>query len=381
MKKTENLGFFRKIILSITDFRLFPYTLKNESALRSFGHFIGFIMLLVLIISIKFYMNANNFLKQLISNYDQVVPEFVLEDGNLSIDKQGVVKANQNLGVAINTDYTYEDYITSKDYDKVTKYDVRILINSDIITYESYTGEKVQLLLKDVQNNINKSTLYTFITESYKSPAAKISAYIFIYLTILTIYGIPKFIDVFIFSIFAYLICLLNRIKMDYKNYLKIAIYAITLPYIVETISILYTGVIIKNYALIISNILAYVYIYYGIRAIKLDAFLLIINNSSNTKAGKTPNSIIVDLSKKDAEENSENQKNENEDSNSSNNEDNSNSKDENQNSDNLKNDNENNDSSINDNENRDSSEKENNDDSNNEDKNKTNENSDNNGG
>ena len=59
-----------------------------------------------------------------------------------------------------------------------------------------------------------------------------------------------------------------------------------TLPYIIELISIITVGGV-KDYAALASNILAYVYIFYAIRAVKLDAFLLIFNQNGNVKIVK----------------------------------------------------------------------------------------------
>ena len=60
---------------------------------------------------------------------------------------------------------------------------------------------------------------------------------------------------------------------------MKIAIYIVTLPYILETVAILYTGAL-TDYAVLVSNALAYVYIFCAIKAVKADAFMILMNRS-----------------------------------------------------------------------------------------------------
>ena len=62
---------------------------------------------------------------------------------------------------------------------------------------------------------------------------------------------------------------------------MKIALYSITLPYLIEMISILVIGSV-KDYASVASHLLAYVYLIYAVRSIKLDAFLLIVHEQKS---------------------------------------------------------------------------------------------------
>lgn len=90
-------------------------------------------------------------------------------------------------------------------------------------------------------------------------------------------------VEIIFLTLLTSIVATIFGIRIDFKNYLKIAIYAVTLPYIIEVISVLVVGSV-KDYAVITSNVLSYVYIFYAIRAVKLDAFLLFLNSNQNKK-------------------------------------------------------------------------------------------------
>ena len=91
MGNNKKLGFLQKIILSITDFRFYPYILKTEKLSRSFLHFILFIMIIAAVITCKFSFLLFDRIDNFMSKYDEIVPEFSLKDGSLSISTNDVI--------------------------------------------------------------------------------------------------------------------------------------------------------------------------------------------------------------------------------------------------------------------------------------------------
>ena len=77
--------------------------------------------------------------------------------------------------------------------------------------------------------------------------------------------------------------CMLTGVRLNFKNYIKIAIYAYTLPFIMELIS-LCLGVSGKDYVYYTSSLLTYIYIIYAVRAIRLDAFIMLFSKKENVK-------------------------------------------------------------------------------------------------
>ena len=65
------------------------------------------------------------------------------------------------------------------------------------------------------------------------------------------------------------------RIRYHFKDYNKVAFYIITLPTITELIALICVGEL-NDYATITYYLLCYVYMFYAVRALKLDNILTI---------------------------------------------------------------------------------------------------------
>lgn len=274
----KKMGFFKKIALAITDFRFYPLILKSESSTRSFGHFFMFLMLLTLIISVKMadtmFVKFNYFLEQ----YEDLVPEFSLSEGVLDVEFDGTKEIRNDMIAVIDTDYTYAECVDASEYEGVSKYDNILMINSDAITLIDSYGMAYQADLSMINDAFDKTSFLAYIERTSDTFGAKMFALSVIFIAVFFVYAIYKFIEVLFFGILAMFISVLAGIRINFKAQMKIVYYAVTLPYIVETIAIVYTGSL-KEYAVLASGILAYVYIFYAIRAIKLDMLLMIMNN------------------------------------------------------------------------------------------------------
>lgn len=308
MQKDKKIGFFQKTFLAMTDFRVYPYILKTEKLAKSFSYFICFILLLVAIISIRYSSDITSIVGDFIDEYETAIPEFTLIDGKLDVEKKDVVKINNDLVAIIDTEYNYAEYTSTEVYRKTSRYDSRIFINQDAITYENFDGSGIQLLLKDVEKDYDKATFYEYISSIMNSTKGKIVIVLTVFITVFMAYGLLKFLEILLYAIFASVVAMFYGIKVEFKNYLKIAIYIVTLPYIIELLSIVYTGVL-KDYALMISSIIAYVYIFYAVRAIKLDAFLLIMNNKNVMVKKASDKENIVSILNDNEEKKDENEK------------------------------------------------------------------------
>lgn len=293
-KKHKKMGFFKKIALAISDFRFYPLMLKTNSTLAVIGHFIVFMMILTTVMTIGFYNRAFTSIDEIIDRYDDAIPEFSFKDGVLEVETQEVYKVANDFVVLIDTEYNYENATNLEDYQKYDVYDNRIFINSDAITFEAndessgteQTQVAEQILLTQVSGDFNKEILKQYILEARESNYAKVIIFVSLGISIFLGYFFYKLLEVVLYVIMTSLLATLYGIKLNYKNYIKIVLYAITLPYILETISIVYLGSI-NDATFIVSNILAYIYLIYAVRAVKLDAFILIMSNSNNIKKSK----------------------------------------------------------------------------------------------
>lgn len=274
----KKIGFFKKIILAVTDFRFYPHVLKNESTSQSFWHFVAFLLLLTLIISIKVtglvYDKFGVFLEQ----YDELVPEFVIDMGILDVDYVGTKEIRNDMIAIIDTSYKFRDCLEASQYEDVSKYDNVLMINSDAISLIDAYGTIYQADLSYIGGRFTKDSFGIYIDMLSNEVRVKVFVVYMIFVAMFMMYAIYKFVEVIFFGILALFISALAGIRINYKAQMKIVLYAMTLPYIVEVISILYVGAI-KEYTILVSGILAYVYIFYAIRAIKLDMLLMIMSN------------------------------------------------------------------------------------------------------
>ena len=294
------MGFFQKTILAITDFRFYPLMLKIDSVAAVVGHFIIFMIILTSIMTTSFYNSSFDAIEVLLYEYDEKIPEFILKNGVLNVQNQEVYKVTNDFVIVLDTDYNYEEISSIEKYKAYDIYDNRVYINSDAITYESNiemsANEEAQapqqLLLREISGDFTKETLKQHILEITESNYSKVVIFVSLFVITFFIYAFSKIFEVLLYSIMTSLVATISGIKLSYKNYVKISLYIITLPYILETVSMVYLGTISES-AFIVSNLLAYVYILYAVRAVKLDAVILIMNNPNKLKKSKDGKTII----------------------------------------------------------------------------------------
>lgn len=317
MEEQKKLSFFKKMALAITDFRLYPYILKTEKVSKSFGYFLKLILIVTFIMAISTFGTLLSNIENFMNSYDMVVPDFSFQNGVLSVEEEKNFKIDDDILTIIDTSMTYDEYKSSEKYNQNTRYDTRIFVNSDAITYENYDGSGARLVFQDVGCSLNKKSLYSFITILYSSFANKIIMFLAVYIAIFMEYFFVKLFEILIITLMVSIICTLFRMKLNAKNYFKIAIYAMTLPYLLEAISVACVGSV-KTYTMAVTSALSYVYIFYAIRAVKLDAFLLIMSNANNkngnvvvTKVDKDGNPIKDETEEKNDDAQLNNKENE----------------------------------------------------------------------
>ncbi len=301
-KEHKKMGFFQKVILAITDFRFYPVMLKTESLGKSIGHFLLFFIIISAIMATSFFDTAFTGMDALLAKYEEKIPEFYLEDGVLSVETKEVYKVLNDLVIVVNTDNKYSEIDNLDEYDEYDIYDNRLFINADAITYESELGytdadgteavQVTQLPLSEITVNYNKASFHQYIEDVRVATTTKAFVFIVLFIATLISYAFTKFFEVLLYAVMTSLVATISGIKLNFKNYFKIALYVVTLPYILETISVVYLGAVSEN-SFIISNLIAYIYILYAVRAVKLDAFILIMNNPKNLKKSKDGKTVI----------------------------------------------------------------------------------------
>ena len=86
-----------------------------------------------------------------------------------------------------------------------------------------------------------------------------------------------------------YIINIIFRLRLKWQNYIKIAIYVSTLPFLLEMIALIVVGSISESVNFI-SMLVSCVYIFYALRALKLDS--VIVATTGNTTEERIRNAL-----------------------------------------------------------------------------------------
>lgn len=265
------LNFFAKLYLAITDFRLYPYIVQKEKFLKCFLYFFEFIVLISAILSFNVTTKISNWLTEFVTEYNEQVEDFNIEDG--------IFTAENNMDFDFLNVKVYTD--DSKSLDEV---DIRLL-NLDDFRFSILVFKDAVLIgnsgqaysvwdFKESKININKQELYVKLNNILENSTYKVIAFLVLFMSIFIVLFISKFIFSLLITLLLIIIGMIFKLSYKFKDYLKISFYIITLPTITQIIALLFIGEI-NDYASITYYLLCYVYMFYAVRALKLDNILI----------------------------------------------------------------------------------------------------------
>ncbi len=277
--KKENINFFKRIWLAISDFRLYPFV-QGEKLKVAIGYFIGLLLVMAVILGGKFTMQTVDGVATFLSRYDREVPEFVVENGVFKTSQNQIIKIKEDLELVIRADKSYKQLETMLfDEQEADGYSAYLLADGMAFCLKTEEGVvNLGNLVYTKDTNFSKQTMYHFLADFTNSSWNRIGLWgmvtIFIFLALLMI----RVWNLLMYMIIIATINLIFGVPLKYKNYLCIAIYISTLPILLEVMAILLVGSL-SGTASIISILLAVVYIFYALRALKLD-FIIKMGNS-----------------------------------------------------------------------------------------------------
>ena len=138
------------------------------------------------------------------------------------------------------------------------------------------------------------------MSTTVQNPIARVSFGLAIFCGVFVAYLITKSLNLLWISLMLLLLGHLFRTKYKYRHYLQVACYVVTLPIITEILALTITGSI-NDYAYITYNLLLYIYMYYAIRALKLDDIIM----TTQEKLFKMKRNNIKNTFEDDIKENS----------------------------------------------------------------------------
>ncbi|MBQ9267393.1 MAG: DUF1189 family protein [Clostridia bacterium] len=270
-KQNARLGFFRRIFLAITDFRLYPFVQREKTAATT-SYFVFLLLLITLFLALSFSSKVLDGVAAILENYEETVPEFALQNGVLSIDEK-VYELDRERKVVIDTSVDTETFAKTDNGKEVLYSTSFLVINRDGVVYGN-EGNVVGYLFRAIRTDVTKSSLHEFLTAVNEDWTVKLAFTLSSWLIMFLIYFVVKMLNVLFLILIAYILNIIFGMKLKFSNYYRVVVYALTLPLIVEMVSILYLGRV-PEYAVVAYQVLAYVYIFYALRALKLDILII----------------------------------------------------------------------------------------------------------
>ena len=304
------LDFFARIYLAMTDFRLYPFVVQREKFINALAYFVCFILLFSAILSAGVTSRAMNWLNNFTCIYNEKVGDFEVKDGELIVD-QNMDFEYEKVIIYANGDLNFGELNENvfKDSENI----VTVLALKDSISVGNENVGFVITKYKDVNLDINKAETYESLRFALDSWIFKLSLAIIIFCGVFVAYLITKFLNVVGITLMLLFLGYVFGTKYKFKDYMKAAFYVITLPVITELIALIITGTV-SDYAYITYYLLVYVYMYYAIRALKLDNIIMATQEKIFAMRGnpiEKPENQEKQVSENQEENKSENNENE----------------------------------------------------------------------
>lgn len=290
MEKNNKLSFFARMISAITDFRIYPYV-KREKLTSAIIYFLKLLLIITLIISIYVISNAYNVVEKFAVDFNSEIPNFTLKEGILSAETNAKYSLENGI-VILDTNYTAKELKEISNTDTIG-YDYNVLVSKDEINI--YINETLAdtVEFNKVIGEHTKQTFYNDIIQPFNDIKMKVYLFVCSYIAIFLAYILLKITSILTAMILATIFNFLfaNNLKMG--DMFKIVVYALTLPLIIETIALIIVGYVSES-VILIYQILTGIYVFYALRAIKLDK--IIITATQNGILKQVINNGEVDL-------------------------------------------------------------------------------------
>ncbi len=286
----QRIGIFRRIFLAVTDFRLYPYVVKERTT-KAIGYFFKLMFICSILLSFYFMTIAQDFINEELVQLEKKVPDFTVIDGELVFSGDAQIEISPMIILDMKNDYSenvpIESYPDDKIYIVVTKDLVRAGNSRKELLYPPISFKEVTPL--------NKAEMLSNIKLMNDDFAMKAYFYSIILVATFIYYFISR-----VWMLLMYIMALLVfdglfGVKLRARDFLKLSIYISTFPIILEIFAIC-IGSKYNPTANFISFLIAMVYAFYALRAMRLDAIM-------TSAIGDTPEEKIENAIKNAQEE------------------------------------------------------------------------------
>ena len=245
-------------------------------------------MLFSFVIAIQSTSELFDAIPEYAETIDKKMPNFEIVHGTFKSNEDFSYELSKKIFVSYRSgdDDTKSSEIISETN---RKYDTYLVIKEKSIDVyikdASNNVSKFGQLIFSEFNDITKSTFISYWKEFAESYLTRLGILTIFTVMIFIVYGIYRVwtLIFYCFSVFFINVVFMNKFKRG--DYLKIAIYVSTLPVLLEMIAFIISKDL-PEAANFINIIIALIYTYYALKAIKLDSILL-------TAIGDTPEEKI----------------------------------------------------------------------------------------
>ncbi len=291
------VNFFKKIWFAITDFRLFPYTQK-ERAFSAIWYFLRLVLLCSFVIAIFLTKYIFDTLPGTIAKFDEIVPNFSISDGTLITEEEKYSEIDSDTYLVFSKEHSSKEILdiisdVKEKGSTIQKYTGYIFVLSDQASFvydmdgAIYQAAKFDYsILTEPTSKENIISDLTVLEESLLSKFIILAITTFVFFIAM---NINRFFTSIVYAITIWLLNTIFALKLKFRNYIIIICYVSTLPIILETIAIIVTRTI-SNPVNLICTLVSFVYIFYGLRAIKIDNILT--NGTGKNPLEKLENAI-----------------------------------------------------------------------------------------
>lgn len=294
----KKIGFFKSFWYAITNFEKYKEFAFNNS-FNVFKYVAILLILFSIIITFSLVVPIINTFNNGMDYFKNEFPNLTYSEGKLTVDSnEPIYLEDKDLDAVLLVDTNATEEEKNKYIEEQKGHATSILVFSDklivktaaLTAYSIYEYNQLDNSIgvdtfnkQDILNNFGGSG-------SYK---VYISMYLFLFVFILLTYTVMLFIDVVILSILAFLISKIYKVTLRYSNCIKISVYALTLPLLLQLIYIYvntFTGFTIQYFS-IMYDVISYIYVITAILIIKNDLAKQDIGLIGEVKIEKTDDS------------------------------------------------------------------------------------------
>lgn len=302
-------GFFKKVWYSINKIEKYS-ELSAEGFVRAIKYFIILTIILSTISSVITVYKTSLEIKKIAQYIDEKSPEFTYHDGTLQIDSQEVIiDDSSSFGkVIIDTKADSEEQINQYIDQVSDEENAIVILKNKLILKEIGIQGTSNYNYKELFEEMgiaefNKQQLVDYLTNS-NIMSLYLNLFLVLFIYAFIIYFINTLFYIITISVVGYIATIILKLKIRYVAIFNMAIYAITLP------TILNMAYMIIN-ALYRYTINYFDIMYILVASIYMIAAIFILKSEFNKKQGEVQK--IVKVEKEVKQEMNEEQKEENE--------------------------------------------------------------------